>query len=94
MSYVIQNFQIEHFKIQFTPRIKLFFFFKNTQIFYFFLTQNFFYCFLKNYFYFYNNYKFIFISFFFFNQILRIFKKINLSLLSFYDNRITKSYIF
>lgn len=33
-------------------------------------------------------------DFFFFNQIKRIFKKINLNLLSFYDNRLTKSYIF
>lgn len=33
-------------------------------------------------------------DFFFFNQIKRIFKKINLNLLSFYDNKLTKSYIF
>lgn len=33
-------------------------------------------------------------DFFFFNQIFRIFKKINLNLLSFYDNKLTKGYIF
>nr|AEV66641.1 nad5_ii [Oxytricha trifallax] len=31
---------------------------------------------------------------FFYNQLFKIFKKINLSLLSFYDNRLTRSYLF
>lgn len=94
MSYVIQNIFNENSLLQFTPRTKMYFFFKNSQIFYFFLLQNFFYLFLKKNFYFLNQYKFFFISFFFFNQTFKILKKINLSLLSFYDNRLTKSYIF
>lgn len=94
MSYVVQNTFNERSLVQFTPRIKLSFFFKNTQIFYFFLSQNFFNRFFKKFLLTTNQFKYFFMDFFFFNQIFRIFKKINLNLLSFHDNKLTKSYIF
>lgn len=94
MSYVVQNLFNENSLIRFTPRIKLNFFFKNSQVFYFYLCQNFFSSFLKKNFYHLNQYRRFFINFFFFNQIFKIFKKINLNLLSFFDNKLTKSYIF
>lgn len=94
MSYVIQNFKHENSFIRFVPRIKFFFFFKNVQIFYFFISQNFFFFFLKKNFVFFNYPKYAFLSFFFFNQLFKIIKKIDLNLLSFLDNRLTKSFIF
>jgi len=94
MSYVSQNFQNECSLIQFTPRTKIYFFFKNNFIIFFYILQNFFALFFGKYFYLKNSFKYFFISSFFVNQLVKIFKKINTNLLSFYDNKLTKSYIF
>jgi hypothetical protein len=94
LNYVIQNLSLEYATIDLTPRIKFFFFLRNVNLFFFFYITNFFNFFFKKISYFFMDYTYMFIKFFFFNQIRRIFKKIDLNTLSFYDNRLTKSYLF
>ena len=97
MNYVIQNTNRYNYNISYTPRLIFFFFFKNTNFFLLFILKkiNDFFCVTKsinllNF----NFYKFFFSRFFFSDKLKKFISKINIEILNFHSNRLSKSYLF
>lgn len=94
MSYVIQNFYDFNKKIALTPRFKSIFFYNNLNKFFIFIKLNTFFYLNKKFNFFYLNYFPLFFKYFFSKQFFKIFNKNNISIMSNYDNNLTKSTIY